>query len=163
VLRHSIAENAILGIHRSAPIADHGLLSRRTIRQLAERLVNTYDVRCPGIRTEARLLSGGNLQKLILARELDRNPNLILAAHPTRGLDVSATEYIHRILLEHRDRGAAVLFVSSELEELFRISDRLLVLYEGRAMGIVAPGTTSMEEIGLLMAGETTPVSLGEE
>ena len=119
----------------------------------ANRLVTEYDVRPPNTALPAGALSGGNQQKLIVAREFDINPKLLLVAQPTRGVDIGATEFIHRKLIELRDAGGAVLLVSAELDEVLSLSDRVIVFYEGRVVGEVDPKTVSEEEIGLMMTG----------
>ena len=122
----------------------------------ARRLVKEYDVRPPNIALPARALSGGNQQKLIVAREFDINPRLLLVAQPTRGVDIGAIEFIHRKLIELRDAGAAVLLVSAELDEILSLSDRVIVMYEGRVVGEVSPASASEQQIGLMMTGGHT-------
>jgi len=129
------------------------LLDRRVIDNRADRMVREYDVRPPNFRLPARALSGGNQQKLIIAREFDINPKLLLVAQPTRGVDIGATEFIHKQLIGLRDRGAAILLVSAELDEVLSLGDRVIVLFEGRMVGEVDPRTVSQEEIGLMMTG----------
>lgn len=153
VSENSVAENLALGAHNRPPISSRGLLHGSQIEKQASHLVQRFDIRCPTIHTETRLLSGGNVQKLILARELSREPALVLAAHPTRGLDIAATKYIHDELVLQRDAGAAILLVSGEIEELIQLCDRIAVMFEGKLMGIVRPREASIESIGLLMAG----------
>ncbi|HXG93787.1 MAG TPA: ABC transporter ATP-binding protein [Blastocatellia bacterium] len=153
LLPFDLASNLILGVHRDAPISGSVLLKRNVIIDRAKRLVREYDVRPPNIELPARALSGGNQQKLIVAREFDINPKLLLVAQPTRGVDIGATEFIHRKLIEMRDNGAAVLLVSAELDEVLSLSDRIIVIYEGRIVGEVDPKTVSEEEIGLMMTG----------
>ncbi len=153
VMIFDLAGNSILGVHDDPPIAGPVLLNQRVIEDRARRLVKEYDVRPPNIALPARLLSGGNQQKLIVAREFDINPRLILVAQPTRGVDIGATEFIHRKLVELRDSGTAVLLVSAELDEVLSLSDRVIVIYEGRIVGEVDPKTVSEEEIGLMMTG----------
>jgi simple sugar transport system ATP-binding protein len=116
-------------------------------------LVEQFRVKTPTIDTPVKSLSGGNIQKLILARELARNPKTLIAAQPTRGVDIGATEYIHQRLLDQRSHGTATLLISEDLDEVLALADRIAVLYEGRIMGIVERDETSAEEIGLLMAG----------
>jgi simple sugar transport system ATP-binding protein len=123
------------------------------IKQQAKKLVEEFNIKAPGVETEARTLSGGNLQKLILARELSQEPNVIVAVYPSRGLDVGATETVHHLLLQERERGAAVLLISEDLDELLSLSDRIVVLYEGQVMGEVPPDDNQIEKIGLMMAG----------
>jgi simple sugar transport system ATP-binding protein len=122
----------------------------------ARQLVEKFNISAPGVETPARSLSGGNLQKLILAREFSDDPNVIVAVYPSRGLDVGAAESVHRLLIEERDRGAAVLLISEDLDELLSMSDRIVVLYEGQLMGEVPPDDNRVEEIGLMMAGTKT-------
>ena len=117
-------------------------------------MIEQYDVRSgQGAITKARSMSGGNQQKAIIARELDKNPDLLIAVQPTRGLDVGAIEYIHSRLVAHRDAGHAVLLVSLELEEVLSVSDRILVMYEGEIVGEFDPKTTTREELGMYMSG----------
>jgi simple sugar transport system ATP-binding protein len=156
VLTFDLASNTILGVHRDPPVSGAVLLNNDVIVERAQRLVREYDVRPPNITLPARALSGGNQQKLVVAREFDIKPRLILAAQPTRGVDIGATEFIHRKLIELRDAGAAVLLVSAELEEVLSLSDRVIVVYEGCIVGEVDPKTVSEEEIGLMMTGGKT-------
>jgi simple sugar transport system ATP-binding protein len=153
LLTFDLAGNSILGVHRDRPISGAVLLNNNVIVERAQRLVREYDVRPPNISLPARALSGGNQQKLIVAREFDIKPRLVLVAQPTRGVDIGATEFIHRKLIELRDAGAAVLLVSAELDEVLSLSDRLLVIYEGRIVGEVDPKSVSEEQIGLMMTG----------
>ncbi|HKP86968.1 MAG TPA: ABC transporter ATP-binding protein [Blastocatellia bacterium] len=153
ILAFDLAGNSILGVHRDPPISGAVLLHEGVIEERAKRLVGEYDVRPPNIALPARALSGGNQQKLIVAREFDIKPKLILVSQPTRGVDIGATEFIHRKLLELRDQGAAVLLVSAELDEVMSLSDRVIVIYEGRVVGEVDPRTVNEEEIGLMMTG----------
>src|SRR5712692_127841 len=153
LLPFDLSANSILGVHRNHPISNILLLNNDFIVAKAERLVNAYDVRPPNITLPAQALSGGNQQKLIVAREFDIEPRLVLVAQPTRGVDIGATEFIHRKLIELRDAGAAVLLVSAELDEVLSLSDRLVVIYEGRIVGAVDPKTVSEEQIGLMMTG----------
>lgn len=153
LLTFDLASNSILGVHRNRPISGTVLLNGQVIVERAERLVAEYDVRPPNITLPARALSGGNQQKLIVAREFDINPRLVLVAQPTRGVDIGATEFIHRKLIELRDAGAAVLLVSAELDEVLSLADRVIVIYQGRIVGEVDPKSVSQEEIGLMMTG----------
>ena len=124
------------------------------MRTYTQRLIDQYDVRSgQGPVTIARSMSGGNQQKAIIAREIDKNPDLLVAVQPTRGLDVGAIEYIHSQLVAQRDKGKAVLLVSLELDEVMNVSDRILVMYEGEIVGQLNPNTVSVEELGLYMAG----------
>jgi len=148
-----LAENLILKKYFLPPFCRKGILDLKSIRSNAEKLKTEYDIVAPSIRVKAKFLSGGNIQRLILARELSSDPKLVIAAHPTYGLDVGATEYIRRKLVEERDKGAAVLLVSEDLEEILSLSDTIAVMYQGEIMGIGKPNEFSMEEIGLMMAG----------
>src|SRR5262245_23651368 len=153
ILPFDLADNSILGVQREAPISGRLLLDRRVIETRAEKMVREYDVRPPNFRLPARALSGGNQQKLIIAREFDIHPKLLLVAQPTRGVDIGATEFIHKQLIALRDRGAAILLVSAELDEVLSLGDRVIVVFEGRIVGEVDPKTASQEEIGLMMTG----------
>lgn len=153
VLDFTVAENIALQTYYQSPFATGLQLNYPEIYKKARQLIEEFDVRTPSEHTPARALSGGNQQKAIIAREVDRDPNLLIAAQPTRGLDVGAIEFIHRRLIAQRDRGKAVLLVSLELDEILNVSDRVLVIYEGRIVGDVKPADTSEEELGLLMAG----------
>ncbi|MGC8933347.1 MAG: ABC transporter ATP-binding protein [Candidatus Methanodesulfokora sp.] len=148
-----LAENLVLKRYFLPPFCRKGVLDMRRIKSNAEKLRTEYDIMAPSIRTKAKFLSGGNIQRLILARELSSAPKLVIAAHPTYGLDVGATEYIRRKLVEERDKGAAVLLVSEDLEEILSLSDTMAVMYQGEIMGIGRPDELSMEDIGLMMAG----------
>ena len=130
------------------------LIRRDAVRQYAESIIGQYDVRSgQGPVTVARSMSGGNQQKAIIAREIDKDPQLLIAVQPTRGLDVGAIEYIHKQIVAQRDAGKAVLLVSLELDEVMTVSDRILVMYEGEIVGELDPKTTTVEELGLYMAG----------
>lgn len=153
LLPFDLSSNSILGVHRNVPISGAVLLNQPYIDERAERLVKEYDVRPPNIALSAKALSGGNQQKLIVARELDLNPKLILISQPTRGVDIGAIEFIHKKIIEYRDNGAAVLLVSAELDEVLSLSDRVIVMYDGKIVGEVNPKTVSEEEIGLMMTG----------
>ncbi|MBQ5788277.1 MAG: heme ABC transporter ATP-binding protein, partial [Oscillospiraceae bacterium] len=131
-----------------------GFLKRKPIREYSDRLIAEYDVRSgQGSITAARAMSGGNQQKAIIAREIDKNPDLLIAVQPTRGLDVGAIEFVHRQLVAQRDAGKAVLLVSLELDEVMDVPDRILVMYEGEIVGELDPKKTTQEELGLYMAG----------
>jgi ABC-type uncharacterized transport system ATPase subunit len=152
VLDFSIAENIALHDYDHPPASRFGWLYPKRLIEKAGQLIREFDVRGGGPLTRAGGLSGGNQQKVILAREIDRNPKLLLAAQPTRGLDVGAIEFVHRRLVEERDEGRGVLLVSLELEEILSLSDRILVMYEGRIVGEFPPGV-SEEELGVAMTG----------
>ena len=132
-----------------------GFLNWKAARQFAEAIIADYDVKCPAPEARIRLLSGGNMQKLILGRALDPDPAVILASQPTRGLDVGAVAYVHRMLLAARDRGAAVLLISEDLEEVLALSDRIVVMSQGRLSTPSARGERSIRELGELMAGHS--------
>ena len=155
VLDYTLEGNMILQRYFEPEFTDKfGFLRRKNIRAYAERLIEQYDVRSgQGPVTVARSMSGGNQQKAIIAREIDKNPQLLIAVQPTRGLDVGAIEYIHKQIVAQRDAGKAVLLVSLELDEVMTVSDRILVMYEGEIVGELDPKTTTVEELGLYMAG----------
>lgn len=153
VLDFSVSENMVLQTYYRPPFNRNGFLRRDEIARQAERLAREFDVRTSSLDNPARDLSGGNQQKAIIAREIERDPELLIAAQPTRGLDVGAIEYIHRRLVEQRDKGKAILLVSFELDEILNLSDRIAVIYEGRIVGIVEPDKTGDQELGLMMAG----------
>jgi len=155
VLDYSLEDNMVLQRYFEPEFTSKaGFLRRDNIRAYAERLIEQYDVRSgQGPITRARSMSGGNQQKAIVAREIDKNPELLIAVQPTRGLDVGAIEYIHKQLVAQRDAGKAVLLVSLELDEVMDVPDRILVMYEGEIVGELDPKTTTQEELGLYMAG----------
>jgi general nucleoside transport system ATP-binding protein len=152
VLPFTLAENLALSSYRKQPYSRWSFLNLRSIFARARRLLKEFDVRGGGPYTPAFALSGGNQQKVVLAREIDGNPKVLIAAQPTRGLDVGAIEFVHRRLVEQRDAGRALLLVSLELEEILSLSDRILVIYEGRIVGEFPP-TTTEEELGFAMTG----------
>ena len=152
VLEFTIAENIALHDFRRAPDSRFGWLFPGRLVERGARLIKEYDVRGGGPQVRAGGLSGGNQQKVVLAREIDRNPQALIAAQPTRGLDVGAIEFVHRRLVEERDEGRAVLLVSLELEEILSLSDRILVIYEGEIVGEFTPDATE-EELGVAMTG----------
>lgn len=149
----SINENLILMGYQKPPYSKHGMLDWRWINKHNEELVATYNVKTPSIHERAGNLSGGNQQKFVVGRELDRNPSLLIAVHPDRGLDIGATKFIQQRLLDERDRGAAVLLVSTELDEIMELSDRIIVMNSGRIMGKLLQEDATREELGLMMAG----------
>ncbi|WP_018131325.1 ABC transporter ATP-binding protein [Effusibacillus pohliae] len=155
VLDYSIGENMVLNTYYKPPFAKSGILQFDQIFSHARRLIEMFDVRTPSEYTRARALSGGNQQKAIIAREVDRDPDLLIAAQPTRGLDVGAIEFIHKKLVEQRDNGKAVLLVSFELDEIMSLSDRIAVIYEGRIVAVVKPEEVDDQQLGLLMSGAT--------
>ncbi|MDQ0270164.1 ABC transporter ATP-binding protein [Cytobacillus purgationiresistens] len=153
VLDFSIGENMVLQTYYQKPYSKYGVMNDKEIFVKAKSLIKEFDVRTPSEYTLARSLSGGNQQKAIIGREVDRNPDLLIAAQPTRGLDVGAIEFIHKRLIDQRDQGKAVLLLSFELEEIMNVSDRIAVIYEGEIIAIVDPKETTEQELGLLMAG----------
>lgn len=153
VLDMTIAENISLQTYYKAPISQHGVLNYANINEQARKLMAEFDVRAANELVPARALSGGNQQKAIIAREMDRNPDLLIVSQPTRGLDVGAIEYIHSRLIQARDEGKAVLVVSFELDEILNVSDRIAVIHDGKIQGIVDPAKTNKQELGVLMAG----------
>jgi simple sugar transport system ATP-binding protein len=149
----SIAENMALKSYRDEPVGRGFFVKRTTMRTVAADLIKRFNISAPSTQTPVRKLSGGNLQKVILAREISHKPRVLIAAYPTRGLDIGATEAVRKILLEERNEGAAILLISEELDEIFGISDRIAVLYEGRIMGILPAVEATSEQVGLMMAG----------
>ena len=154
VLDYSLENNIVLQRYFEPFFDKAGFLRKKNIREYAEKLIDQYDVRSgQGPVTLARSMSGGNQQKAIIAREIDRDPSLLVAVQPTRGLDVGAIEYIHKQIVAQRDAGKAVLLVSLEMDEVLDVSDRILVMYEGEIVGQLDPKTTTPEEMGLYMSG----------
>lgn len=153
ILNLPLAENLVLQTYYKQPYSKHGIINHQAIYEHAEELIKKYDIRTTSAELPASDLSGGNQQKAIIARELDRNSDLIIAFQPTRGLDVGAIEYIHKQLLAERDAGKAVLLVSYELDEIMQLSDRIAVLHDGKISGEVKPEDTNDTELGLLMTG----------
>jgi simple sugar transport system ATP-binding protein len=148
-----VAENSILHTHGHAPVSQRGILNFRAIRQTTQSLIDGFNVKTPGHQVAIKTLSGGNIQKLILARELSNQPYVLIAAQPTRGVDVGATIYIHRVMLEQRQRGTATLLISEDLDEIMALSDRIAVIYEGEFRRIIPRDTANAEVLGMLMAG----------
>jgi len=149
----TVSENMILREHHKHPYSWHGFLQLREISRRADHLINSFQVKTPSRETLAKSLSGGNIQKVVLARELSRAPRVIIAAQPTRGLDIGATEYVRGQLLDQRRAGAAILLISEDLDEILAVSDRIAVIYEGQIMDIVPRAKAAAERLGLLMAG----------
>ena len=148
-----IDDNFIIGHHRSKLFCRNAFLRRKSIQQYARNGLHKYQIRTGGITDPIRTLSGGNQQKVVVAREVEAHPEIIIAAHPTRGLDIYASEFVHTRLMHARNRGKAVLLVSSELDELLHLSDRIAVMFNGRIVGIVRPEDTDKQELGALMLG----------
>ena len=158
VLDFTLAENGILGVHRTFRF--HGILDKilwSKVYAYTRDLIDNFSILVSDVRTLAKNLSGGNQQKLVLAREFEKRPSLVVAVQPTRGLDVAATQYIRSQLLNLRDQGKAILLVSADLDEIFQLSDRIAVLYEGRFTGVASPEELDPERIGLMMGGMDTP------
>jgi len=153
VAAYSVAENLVLNTYYRPPFAYHGVRNVEAVREHAERLVREFDIRTPSVSVKAGSLSGGNQQKMVVARELGRPIALLIASQPTRGIDVGSIEFIHRQIVAQRDRGVAVLLVSAELDEILALSDRIAVIYEGAIIAVVDGPTATREQVGLLMAG----------
>jgi simple sugar transport system ATP-binding protein len=149
----TVEENLILENHTSTDFQHFGLMKSARIRRFSDELIAAYDIKTAGREAVTKSLSGGNLQKVMLARELAGQPAAIVAAQPTRGLDVGAMEYIHQRILQERDRGAGILLISEDLDEIFNLSDRIVVLYEGVLMGESPAENASREQVGLWMSG----------
>ena len=150
----SVADNLVLNTPRRAPFARRGTRNLAAVRSNAENVVENFDIRATSINEAVSSLSGGNQQKVIVARELSRPLSFFMASQPTRGLDVGSIEYVHTQIVRQRDEGIGVLIVSSELDEVMSLGDRIAVMHQGRITGVVDP-STSREAIGLLMAGVT--------
>jgi simple sugar transport system ATP-binding protein len=153
VSTYSVADNLVLTSFAKEPYARRGVRQFPAVDERAERLVQQFDVRTPSIRTPVSSLSGGNKQKLIVARELADKDKLVIASQPTRGVDVGSIEFIHNQLVAVRDAGAAVLLVSAELDEIFGLADRIVVMYEGKIVATLQTAEATREHVGLLMAG----------
>jgi simple sugar transport system ATP-binding protein len=154
VLDFRLGENMVLQTYYQKPYSKNGLLNREAINEKADELINEFDVRSgQGIETITRSMSGGNQQKAIIAREVDRSPSLLIAGQPTRGLDVGAIEFIHKKLIEERDKGRGILLVSLELDEVMNVSDRIAVIFEGKIVGIIESSKATESQLGLMMAG----------
>jgi simple sugar transport system ATP-binding protein len=155
----TITENLASESYRDKKFSNFGFLRFNVLREHARQLIEAFDVRCPGVSAQVRKLSGGNMQKLILARVLSKKPMVILAHQPTWGLDVGATAYVHSQLLEARQRGAGVLLISEDLDELLQLCDRIQVIYHGRLSESLDPANISLRELGLLMSGHQATAS----
>lgn len=153
ILEMTVAENFALQTYYKEPISKNGILNYSKINEKARQLMEEFDVRGAGELIPGKSLSGGNQQKAVIAREIDRNPDLLIVSQPTRGLDVGAIEYIRKRLIAERDKGKAVLVVSFELDEILDVSDRIAVIHDGSIHGIVLPAETTKQELGKLMAG----------
>ena len=150
----TVAENFVLQDHGRKPFVSAGFfLNLRMIDSACREAIRQYEIKTPGTETPIKSLSGGNIQKLVLARELSRKPQVLIAAQPTRGVDIGASEYIHRRLLDERQKGTAILLISEDLDEIMALSDRIAVMYEGRIVGIVLREQATLRQIGAMMAG----------
>jgi simple sugar transport system ATP-binding protein len=152
-LEFSLEENLIGKSYYREPFSRRGVFQRLSIKNFVNKAMRDYDVRAPGPEIKAKLLSGGNQQKVVLARELSGQPDLVIASQPTRGLDIGATEYVHHRMVDARSAGAGILLISTELEEVLSLSDRIAVMFEGEIMGIVPGRGADIHEIGEMMAG----------
>ncbi len=155
ILQSSLAENLILGYHYQPPFAKNGRMDQSKIVEHGKELIREFDIRTPGHEISAGSLSGGNQQKVIIAREFYKDPSLLIAAQPTRGLDVGAIEFVHMRLLEQRDNSKAVLLISLELDEIMNLADRIAVIYQGQIVGILDAAEATERKLGLMMAGGT--------
>ncbi len=153
----SVKENLVLGNQRARRFSKVGILDRSQIDAFAAESIGNFEIKTPSASQTTRTLSGGNLQKIIMARELSGEPRLIVVHQPTRGLDIAASEYVRQRLAQERDRGAAVLLMSEDLDEIFQLSDRIAVIYDGRIVAVTEPDTTTLEEIGMHMTGGSKP------
>jgi general nucleoside transport system ATP-binding protein len=149
----SVQENVFLHDHASPQFTRGIFLDFARMSAFARELVSNFSVKTPGLDTPIKNLSGGNIQKLIMARELARRPKVLIAAQPTRGVDIGATEYIHQRLLQQREAGTAIFLISEDLDEIRFLSDRIAVIYEGQIIGVVERDQATVEQIGLMMAG----------
>jgi len=162
VMDYDLVRNSLLGFQTTAPYVERGVIDWAAVRDHAEGIVEEYDVQPPDAKTEASSLSGGNQQKFVVGREIEHDPTVMIASHPTRGVDIGSIEFIHDRLLELRDAGLAVAFVSSKLEEIQKLSDRIAVMYEGEFVDVVDPEAVTEEDLGLLMTGADPEASANE-
>jgi simple sugar transport system ATP-binding protein len=153
IVEFTVAENEVLRDYDRTPFSRSGFLSLKTIAEFADKLIRVFQIKTPSRDTLAKSLSGGNIQKVVVARELSREPRVLIAAQPTRGVDIGATEYIHSLLLEQRQKGIAILLISEDLDEVMALSDRIAVIFDGQIMGVVDSNEATPEQLGLLMAG----------
>jgi simple sugar transport system ATP-binding protein len=153
IMEFCVEENLVLGIQRERRFSRRGILRRGAISEFAKDAIASFNIATPSPRQSTRVLSGGNMQKVILARELSRLPTCLVVSQPTRGLDVGAAEYVHQRLLEERERGAAIVLMSEDLDEVFELADRIAVMFQGRFIGIIDPKQVTMEQVGLMMGG----------
>ncbi|MEI8131044.1 MAG: ABC transporter ATP-binding protein, partial [Leptolinea sp.] len=163
VLDFSLIENLIGKSYFRMPFSKNGIFQKAAIKSFSEKAILDFDVRTPGPELAAKMLSGGNQQKVVLARELSGNPDLLIASQPTRGLDVGATEYVRNRMVDARNKGTAILLISTELEEILSLSDRIAVMYEGEIMGIIPGKGAGIQQIGEMMAGSLKVGDLTKE
>ena len=153
-----VIDNLMMKSYRTNKYAKFGLLNKKQNKEWSEELVKKFDVRTPDLTSPVRQLSGGNQQKLLFAREIDLNPKLMIAVHPTQGLDVGATKAVHKMLVSLKTKGSGILLISEDLDEVLQLSDKIIVLYNGRINGVLSRAEASKEVIGQLMAGLTFEV-----
>lgn len=153
VLTFSVADDLILKEWRNPPFTNKGFFNTKAIHEFSKRMIQEFKIKTTGVNAKVGNMSGGNQQKVVLAREISRCPNLLIACHPTHGLDVGATEYVRQQILKERERGAAVVLISTELDEILALCDRFVVFFEGQVMGETTPGDATIDEIGLMMLG----------
>ncbi len=153
----TVAENFVLQNHGHPPFSRGGLwMNFRAITRACRDAIQSYEIKTPSTETSIKSLSGGNIQKLVLARELSRKPRVLIAAQPTRGVDIGASEYIHRRLLDERSKGTAILLISEDLDEILALSDRIAVMYEGKIVDIMPREAVNIQQLGAMMAGAST-------
>ena len=150
-------DNLIMKVYRSSAFSKCGMINLKKAERYAHKLVNEFGISLTGLHAPVRLLSGGNQQRLLLARELAENPHLVVAVYPARGLDIAATEAVHKLLLKQASQGTAIMLISEDLEEIFKLADRVGVLYKGRLVGVLPIEEVTTEQIGLMMLGSTSP------
>jgi len=156
-------ENVVVTHYQKPPYSARGFFNFSPIRRLAKQIIDAFQVRSAQVGEPIKTLSGGNLQKVVLGRELDGSPRFIIANQPTRGLDVGSIEFVHKTLVQERDKGAAILLVSVELDEILSLSDRIVVMFEGRIMGEMSAGEANEQDIGILMAGGNLDTAVQEK
>jgi ABC-type uncharacterized transport system ATPase subunit len=160
ILEYPIAENLVLDRWYAEPYSGKLFLKKHEMKDFAERIISDFDIKITGLNAPVGSMSGGNLQKIVLARELSRNPKVLVVHNPTRGLDIGATEYIHRQLIKQRDNGVGVLLLSLDLDEILSISNRIGVIYEGKIVTIVERKKADVDQLGLLMGGKVAKPNL---
>jgi simple sugar transport system ATP-binding protein len=163
ILDYSIAENLILDRWYKDEYSGKVFLKQEKMKEFAEKVVTDFEVKAPGINVPVNSLSGGNLQKVLMARELARNPKVLVVHNPTRGLDIGATEYIHKQLVKQRDNGVGVLMISLDLDEILTVCDRLAVIYEGKIVSLMDRKDANVDDIGLMMGGKAAVAQEGKK